>query len=732
MRVAWLFLTHSGRGNWNRQALTTAAVALGMLMVLMFMAGINALEARAKHISWRSNFFVTSISGQPIEGVAPLRAQVAVGSDLDKWQQEDITTVSMRATGSNSPQLPGLSMPQEGEYYVSRGLAETMRLPEGESIGERFGNKQIGIIPDELSTSPDALEVIRGMSAQEAAGAGVTDIYRFPSKAEVASRYSGQMGVILIFGATLLLFPIIVFISIATQLGSAQREKRYAALRLIGATRRQVVRIIAVESLSAAVVGVVVGSLAYLAILPLMAGYEFEGMRFWQNDLTVPAGKYLFAVGLTLAFCLLTNWWSMRHVQLSPLGVVRAQNTTGQPRIWRLLPLIPGAAVFIWLALPHGRAWFSENLPENGMPLLVLMIGLVSMMFGLILSGPWFTSVLSRLVARRTQSATTLLATKRISIQAKRVFRSVSGVVLALFVGSFYLTAMSGLDSLAAEDTGYSQLKPDTVVLAGSALPKAYEAQLEQEPYVKAVTEIQGGIAGGVTVMSCRTATEYTSIVCPRDAAFVGLNFDDAVSSKKWFGTHPGDIREQLAQDATARVASYYLVRLDSSHPIDQLRTFVIRTVGLDSGVRVVSGTYAQSPKPDPILSELGALAYVGMLVTLCVAIASLIISTLGGLLERQRSFVTLRLGGMTVEQMKRTVMIESLIPLVSVSILAAGLGVWVGSVFTSAMSSRAEPKLTLLYFAIIIGSLVVAVFAIRSILPMLDKITRPEANQTE
>jgi ABC-type antimicrobial peptide transport system permease subunit len=118
--------------------------------------------------------------------------------------------------------------------------------------------------------------------------------------------------------------------------------------------------------------------------------------------------------------------------------------------------------------------------------------------------------------------------------------------------------------------------------------------------------------------------------------------------------------------------------------------------------------------------------------VTLFVAIASLIVSTIGGLLERRRSFVTLRLGGMTVGQMKRTVMIESLIPLVSVSLLASGLGVWVGWVFVSAMSDSAKPTLTPLYFGIVIGSLLIATLAIRQILPMLGKITRPEENQTE
>ena len=86
----------------------------------------------------------------------------------------------------------------------------------------------------------------------------------------------------------------------------------------------------------------------------------------------------------------------------------------------------------------------------------------------------------------------------------------------------------------------------------------------------------------------------------------------------------------------------------------------------------------------------------------------------------------------MTVAQMKRTVMIESLIPLISVSVVACGLGIWVGMVFISALSDSVKPMITPLYGAIVIGSLALAIVAIWSVVPMIDKITRPEENQTE
>lgn len=727
MRLAWLFLTRSGRSNWNRLGLTAAAVALGMLMILVFMTGVNALQTQAEHSSWRFDLFAAENNQKPIDGVTPLKAKIATDGNLNKWQNENITIVSLRAGDTTSPQLEGLLTPKDGEYYVSSGLAKVMQDHPEDNIGSRFGSKQIGIIPEALSTSPDALEVIRSMSEQEANRGRAVSIYKFSSGAEAVSRYSGSVGVILIFGASILLFPIVMFISIATQLGSAQREKRYAALRLIGATRRQVSRIIAVESLSAAVVGIVVGSLVYLAILPLMSQFEFGGMRFWQSDLTVQPSYYVMAVVVTLLFCLIANRWGMRHVQVSPLGVARSGKVSKRPRAWRLILLAPGLITFIWLSLPGGADWLRDNASgDNGsLVLVLLMASITSLMFGLLLAGPWLTSCLASLFAYSTRKATILLASKRIAVQSSRIFRSVSGVVLALFAGSFYLTGVSGIAKLSSDavsNNGYSQLRDSAAFISSEALPTGFDMYLRQQPYIVSATASPANSDG--TVITCQNLAIYTRLTCPdnsKPSDEVLLNFDAATV----------DNVEILKQKAVTPSTSY-LVKLGSNNDLDKLRTFVASNIGDSTAAYVVSGTYAQIPIINPVISELANLAYIGMGVTLFVAIASLIVSTIGGLLERRRSFVTLRLGGMTVSQMKQTVMIESLIPLLSVSIIACGLGVWVGWVFVSAMSDSAKPTLTAPYFIIVIGSLIIAALAIRQILPVLGKMTRPEENQTE
>ena len=114
------------------------------------------------------------------------------------------------------------------------------------------------------------------------------------------------------------------------------------------------------------------------------------------------------------------------------------------------------------------------------------------------------------------------------------------------------------------------------------------------------------------------------------------------------------------------------------------------------------------------------------------VAIASLIVSTIGGLIERRRSLYTLRLSGMRLVQLKRLIMIESVTPLLLTSIVSCIIGVWTGSVFVGIYSTTLHPTLTPTYFGIVGGGLLVAIIGIYLLLPMVDQLTRADANQTE
>lgn len=738
MSVSWMLLQKSGRQSFARLGLTTAAVALGIMLVCCLTAGVNGIMGRTggSVISLAAHH---EASQQPIDGVEPLRiSSVERLGNASKWRDQFIQAYSMYGT-TKSPQFAKLKTPGPGEYYLSQALADAVAQHPEDDILARFGKntKYLGVLPREYTASPDALMMVRGASAEEVAASddvakaqGQTsyfaNVYRTDAnglKSEV-SLDPGSISILSI-GATILLFPIVIFVSVATQLGAAQREKRYAALRLIGATKRQVTRILLLESLLASVVGVVIGLGAFGLLQAPLQAFKLSGMRFNPGDLVLTAGQYALIIGLTLGLTTFVNWRRMRRAQISPLGVSRSVEKVKKLRGWRALVPATGIAIFVWLSSKPGLDWLTAH-KESAIPSMLLLAALLLVMFGLVLAGGWLTNKLSLLAARWANNGSMLIAGKRTAVHSRTVFRSVSGVVLALFAGSFYLTATSGIEGLNAQvvkDNGFSQLKRGTAVVIGQSLPGDMAEQLQQKSYVTSVAPMYPREDGNV--IRCQDVARYTEHTCPANARpdqFALLNFNKPVVEKVSLITDTVDTSG----------AKEYLVALTSDDDIEKLRTMVMTHANQYDLTYVVSGTDAKKPHINPTIREFADLAYVGIGVTLFVAVASLIVSTIGGLMERRRSLYTLRLGGMRLAQLKRLVMVESVAPLVITSILSCSIGVWTGAVFTKMFSTTLKPVLTPTYFAIIGIGLAAAIISIYLILPMVDKLTRAEANQTE
>ena len=742
MSVSWMLLQKSGRQSFARLGLTTAAVALGIVLVCGFMAGINGLMRRAggsaislaAHQASRKE-----ASQQPINGVEPLRiSNVARLGNASKWHGQLIQTYSIYGT-AKSPQFAKLKTPGPGEYYLSRALADAVAQYPEDNILSRFGKNTnyLGVLPSEYTASPDALMMVRGASAEEVAASDdvakaqgqasyFANVYRTDANGLTSNVGLDPISIIVLgIGGTILLFPIVIFVSVATQLGAAQREKRYAALRLIGATKRQVGRVLILESLLASVVGVLIGLGVFWLLQTPLQQFKMDGMRFNPGDLALTAGQYALIIGLTLGLTTFVNWRRMRRAQISPLGVSRSIEKVKKLRGWRALVPAAGIAIFAWLSSKPGLDWLTAN-KESAMPILLLMAALLLVMFGIILAGGWLTNKLSLLAARWANNGSMLIAGKRTAVHSRTVFRGVSGVVLALFAGSFYLTATSGIENLniqAIKDNGYSQLKHGTAAVIGRSLPGDMAKRLQQESYVTSVATVYPREDGNA--IRCQDLARYTEHTCPANARpdqFALLNFDAPVVKSV----------SLINDKVDTNGAKEYLVAVTSDDNIEKLRSMVVVHANQYDLTYVVSGTDAKKPHINPTIREFASLAYIGIGVTLFVAVASLIVSTIGGLMERRRSLYTLRLGGMRLAQLKRLVMVESVAPLVITSVLSCGIGVWTGAVFTKMFSTTLKPVLTPTYFAIVGAGLAAAIIGIYLILPMIDKLTRAEANQTE
>ena len=736
-----MLLKKSGRQSFARLGLTTAAVALGIVLVCYFTAGINGIMGRANGLAINTAAYQASRgapSQKPIDGVEPLKVGGTRRGDASKWRGQSIQYYSMYGT-AKSPQFAKLKTPRPGGYYLSKALADAVAEYPEDNILARFGKntKDLDVIPSEYHASPDALMIVRGASAEEVAESDAftksqgqpsyfADVYRTDANGLKSDAKIDPVAVIVFgVGGTILLFPIVIFVSVATQLGAAQREKRYAALRLIGATKRQVARVLMLESLLASVVGVLIGLGAFWLLQAPLQDFRMDGMRFNPGDLVLTGTQYALIIGLTLGLTMFVNWRRMRRAQISPLGVSRSVEKVKKLRAWRALVPVAGIAIFVWLSSKPGRDWLAAN-KESALPMFLLIAALLLVMFGLILAGGWLTNKLSLLAAHWANNASMLIAGKRTAVHSRTIFRSVSGVVLALFAGSFYLTATSGIEGLNAQvikDNGFSQLKRGAAIVIGRSLSGDMAEQLQQKSYITSVATIYPREDGDA--IRCQDLAKYTEHTCPNNARpdqFALLNFDAPVVKKVPL------INDKVDTNGVKE----YLVTLKSDNDIEKLRTMVTAKANQYDLTYAVSGTDSKKPHINPTIREFADLAYVGIGVTLFVAVASLIVSTIGGLMERRRSLYTLRLGGMRLIQLKRLVMIESVAPLLMTSVLSCGIGVWTGAVFTGMFSTTLKPTLTPTYFAIVGVGLAAAIIGIYLILPMVDKLTRAEANQTE
>lgn len=790
MSVSSLLFRRSLKSSWPRLALITLAVAFGVTILLSFTAYYNAL-IHTEAPTWATA--LTDQATQPLEekvisGTNPALYQI----DLDATnlttdqavlsEEQQIRVYDFALTGPNSPRLADLPLPAPGEYYVSPALDAIIRAHPEADLGSRYGDTQLGVLPENLVEYRDQLLVIRGVSLAalglpESALAALsasqststnqppTDqlatlselnpsqiIYSLtPTAYDTAERATlSVVEGIIYLGIFILLLPVLFLISISTRLGSVQREQRYAALRLVGFTNGQVVRSIAFESLISTLLGIALGYLGYLAVYPILLDFSITGYRFWPSDITVLPWQHFAIIAGTILLAFLSNWWGMRHVHTSPLGISRRQKMERPPRAWRLLPLLAGCACTLIVQFVPNSALDIANKTT------LIIFAVVLIMVGLVFATPWLTYRLANLVARRTRRPVSLLATRYIRQHARAIARSVSGVVLALFAGSFCLVAVSGVPALEAASI---QANPDSLLADNTALIKFVDpryddqltAALQTAEYVESFLPVE--FTDGALVGSCTALADYfPSLQCDqaeRQYAAIGSliqNPDVPTDSNQRFITYAATEAELLATihsvysetgatDAAGAPVTRFLVHIRHDQ-IDALRSLVARTTRTAaddlSSAYVLAAATAHAPAINQVITELAGLAYFGIIVTMVVATISIVISTLGSLYERRHTLYTLHLCGLQLAELKQEIMIESLIPLLLTAFVSVALGIWVAVVEITTASSTLMPTITPTFVLLILGLLAAATIAIYLTLKPLPQLIDPSHNQTE
>src|SRR5260370_32853065 len=117
--------------------------------------------------------------------------------------------------------------------------------------------------------------------------------------------------------------PVLFFSAPAPRLPAARREQRFAAMRLAGATRKQVSLLAAVESTAAAVLGMAVGFGIFFLLRTPVAGIPFFGEPFFPGQLSLsPTDILAVAIGVPVAAAVAARL-ALRRGHISPLGLAR-------------------------------------------------------------------------------------------------------------------------------------------------------------------------------------------------------------------------------------------------------------------------------------------------------------------------------------------------------------------------------------------------------------------------
>ncbi|MFJ4845229.1 MULTISPECIES: FtsX-like permease family protein [unclassified Streptomyces] len=250
-------------------------------------------------------------------------------------------------------------------------------------------------------------------------------------------------------GLVLLLVPLLAFLGQCTRIGALRLERRLAALRLAGATARQVRRIQALETGAACGAGALAGLAAFLVLRAVLAAVQPVAVA-WPVDVPVP---WFAAVAVVLGMPLLATLearFTLRRAAADPLGAApgsrRPHPRPGRGRLalWALAPaaLVMGTGLhLVNLFVLDGRTVTPAVTASVTVAAVVLcLVGVVHGSAGL--------ALLSGRLAARSGRPELLIAGERLQADPWAGARARGAVLAAVLAGVGFM----GVRRLLIED----------------------------------------------------------------------------------------------------------------------------------------------------------------------------------------------------------------------------------------------------------------------------------------
>lgn len=733
-----------GRSGWARLAFIAVGTGIGVLMLLLAASVPTVVDTRA----------VRDGARDPGPEVAR-QGERTVLVDQVWWLgvgDEPVVGLLLQPEGADAPLPPGADRAlAPGEALLSPALLRMLEGPGGDVLEGRWGERVVGTIAPDGLVGPQELHFYLGTDRLTPQTA--TRVESFGRDRSWAGNDSGTMLLTLI-GLTGLLVPVSSFVAASVRFGGEARDRRLAAVRLVGADTATTHRIAAGETLVGALGGLVVGAALFVvvrAVVPPLVPHSFS---FHGADLRpAPELAALVALLVPVASVLVTRA-ALRSVVVEPLGVVRRGTERHRRVWWRVAVPALGAALLALPVVGDGR-YRSEEQP-------VVLLGMALLLVGVTLLLPWLVEV----VVRRLPPGPLAwdLALRRLQLDGGTAVRAVSAVVVSVASAIAVHGALGNDAAPPGARTG--RFEASILDADPSTHGSRWVQTLAGTPGVLRVDEETGvwahpvpdGEAADLTVTSCARVevvtgaagcTDGDTVVVPAagsSAPVPGttryLLGDPGPGASTW--TLPADAvvvePREPAPDDPGGVEVYVTpaALAGAVLPQEDAATVVVATLDPqvpDAAEHVRTAVARVDPTTWVLVDDPQAVSpmhlgvrrglLIGTVLLLGVVGASLVVNTAEQLRERRRPLAVLAAFGVRRRTLGLSVLVQVAVP------VAIGLGtaVALGGGTALALQAGMGTPLGLDWASIALtvgGAAAVVLLATAAILPLLGRVTHP------
>ncbi|MBN0045278.1 ABC transporter permease [Streptomyces actuosus] len=760
------FAFGGGREGWTRALLTAVGVGLGVALLLLSTSVPNALAVRHDRDKARADHTFS----QPDRPKADNTVIVADANTT--FGERDVRGRLLEPEGPRAPRPPGVDrLPRAGEMVVSPALKDLLASGDGKLLRARLPYRISGTIGERGLVGSHELVYYAGAEGLSARldRSSVARITAFGDTVAVTVERTDPILILLILVVfTVLLMPVAVFIAAAVRFGGERRDRRLAALRLVGSDSRTTRRIAAGEALGGSLLGLVLGAAFFLMVRQAAGSVELMGVSAFPSYLTPSPALALLVAGAVPAASVLVTLFTLRGVVIEPLGVVRTAKPARRRLWWRLLlPLAGLAMLYPMVGQGRDNGYFNQYLVVGGV--MLLLVGVTALL-------PWIVeAVVGRLGAG---ALSWQLAVRRLQLSSGTAARTVNGIAVAVAGAIALHMLFSGVEGDYTKPTGQDLQRAQMQVSLDRGAIGAV-GKFRSTKGVRSVTQLSDIDLGDrrenpdqgvpLTIGDCTALRELASLPSCHDGdvfAVTGAEPDESWTSTARPGRTlyidpsyegspgeaiawkvPGTLRHGTSVDgllgyrrgglmmtpgalppgAAERATTQLYLRLDRSVP--RAEEYVRNTTaGIDP---MADATLWSSTRESKRFASIRTGLYVGAACVLGLIGASLLVSQLEQLRDRRKLLSSLVAFGTRRRTLSLSVLWQTAIPIALGLLLASAVGLGLGALLLrmAATSVRVDWASVLAMSGI--GAGVVLVVTLLSLPPLL-RLMRPEGLRTE